>query len=63
MATPQDAIDAIWIKYRNSLTSLSVSLDENEMLKKELDVDFTMPADIVELEQRKIVIAEKFLIA
>jgi hypothetical protein len=52
MATPQDAIDAIWIKYRNSLTSLSVSLDENEMLKKELDLNFTMPADIVELEQR-----------
>ena len=52
MAKPQEALDNIWAKYRKSLNDLSTVLDENEALKAELDIDFTMPEDIVELEKR-----------
>jgi hypothetical protein len=52
MAKPQDEINAIWDKYRTSLTRLSGALDENDALKSDLDIDFTMPADIAELEAK-----------
>ena len=52
MAQPQQEIDGIWAKYRNALTQLNEALDENLALKEELDLDFTMPADIAELEAK-----------
>jgi len=52
MAQPQQEIDGIWAKYRNALTQLNEALDENLALKDELDLDFTMPADIAELEAK-----------
>jgi len=52
MAKPQDEIDAIWGKYRTSLERLSTALDENDALKSDLDIDFTMPGDIAELEAK-----------
>jgi DNA-binding response OmpR family regulator len=52
MAKPQDALDNIWGKYRISLTALSDALDENEVLKADADIDFTVPTDIAELEKR-----------
>ena len=52
MATPQEEIDAIWVKYRQSLTSLANALEENDALKQELAVNFTMPGDIAEIEKR-----------
>lgn len=52
MAKPQDAIDGIWAKYRNTLNQLITTLDENEALRSELDVDFSTPSDIVDLEKR-----------
>lgn len=52
MAKPQDEINAIWDKYRTSLTRLSGALDENDALKSDLDIDFTMPSDIAELEAK-----------
>ena len=52
MAQPQQEIDGIWAKYRNALTQLNEVLDENLALKEELDLDFTMPADIAELEAK-----------
>jgi len=50
MAKPQEALDNIWDKYRKSLTELSAALDENEILKADADIDFTMPEDILALE-------------
>ena len=52
MAQPQQEIDGIWAKYRNAVTQLNEALDENLALKDELDLDFTMPADIAELEAK-----------
>jgi len=52
MAKPQDEINAIWGKYRTSLERLSTALDENDALKSDLDIDFTMPSDIAELEAK-----------
>jgi len=66
MAKPQQEIDGIWAKYKNTLAQLNEvlddnealknelneALDENEALKSELDLDFTMPADIAELEAK-----------
>lgn len=52
MAKPQDEINGIWAKYRTSLTQLITSLEENDALRSELDVDFSTPSDIVDLEKR-----------
>jgi hypothetical protein len=52
MAKPQDEINAIWDKYRTSLERLSTAIDENDALKNDLDIDFTMPSDIAELEAK-----------
>ena len=52
MAKPQEALDNIWEKYRTSLSALADALDENEVLKADADIDFTMPSDIAELEKR-----------
>ena len=52
MAKPQDEINAIWDKYRTSLERLSTALDENDALKSDLDIDFTMPSDVAELEAK-----------
>jgi hypothetical protein len=52
MAKPQDEINAIWDKYRTSLERLSTAIDENDALKSDLDIDFTMPSDIAELEAK-----------
>jgi hypothetical protein len=52
MAKPQEEIDLIWAKYKNALSQLNEALDENEALQSELDLDFTMPADIAELEAK-----------
>ena len=52
MAKPQDEINAIWGKYRTSLERLSNAIDENDELKSDLDIDFTMPSDIAELEAK-----------
>ena len=52
MAKPQDEINAIWGKYRTSLERLSTAIDENDALKNDLDIDFTMPSDIAELEAK-----------
>lgn len=51
MAKPQEALDSIWDKYRTSLTALADALDENETLKADADIDFSMPADIQALEE------------
>ena len=51
MAKPQEALDSIWDKYRTSLTALAEALDENETLKADADIDFSMPADIQALEE------------
>ena len=50
MAKPQEALDNIWAKYRKSLTDLNSALDENEALRADADIDFTMPDDITALE-------------
>ena len=52
MAKPQEALDNIWAKYRKSLNDLKSALDENEALRADADIDFTMPADIKELEDK-----------
>ena len=52
MAKPQDEINAIWDKYRTSLERLSTAIDENDALKIDLDIDFTMPSDVAELEAK-----------
>jgi len=52
MAKPQEALDNIWAKYRKSLNDLNTALDENETLRADADIDFTMPADIKELEAK-----------
>jgi len=52
MAKPQDEINAIWDKYRTSLERLSTAIDENDALKSDLDIDFTMPSDVAELEAK-----------
>ncbi len=52
MAKPQDEINVIWDKYRTSLERLSTAIDENDALKSDLDIDFTMPSDIAELEAK-----------
>ena len=52
MAKPQQEIDEIWAKYKNALSQLNEALDENEALQSELNLDFTMPADIAELEAK-----------
>jgi hypothetical protein len=52
MAKPQDEINVIWSKYRTSLERLSTAIDENDALKSDLDIDFTMPSDIAELEAK-----------
>ncbi len=51
MAKPQEALDSIWDKYRKSLNDVSTLLDENETLKADADIDFTMPEDIQTLEE------------
>jgi hypothetical protein len=48
----QEAIDQVWGKYRKSLASLVDTLAENEQLRKDLAIDFTMPKDIEEAEKR-----------
>ena len=50
MAKPQEALDNIWAKYRKSLNDLNTALDENEALRADADIDFTMPTDIEALE-------------
>lgn len=50
MAKPQEALDNIWDKYRKSLNDLNTALDENEALRADADIDFTMPEDILALE-------------
>jgi len=50
MAKPQEALDNIWDKYRKSLNELNTALDENEALRADADIDFTMPTDIEALE-------------
>jgi hypothetical protein len=50
MAKPQEALDNIWDKYRKSLNDLNTALDENEALRADADIDFTMPTDIEALE-------------
>jgi len=52
MAKPQQEIDAIWARYRAALVQLDEALDENEALKNDLDLDFSTPSDIAELEAR-----------
>ena len=52
MAKPQDEINAIWDKYRTSLERLSTAIDENDALKSDLDINFTMPSDVAELEAK-----------
>jgi len=52
MANPQHEIDAIWARYRAALTQLDEALDENQALKSDLDLDFSTPADIAELEAK-----------
>ena len=52
MAKPQDEINAIWDKYRTSLERFSTAIDENDALKSDLDIDFTMPSDVAELEAK-----------
>ena len=52
MAKPQEEIDLIWAKYKTALSQLDQALDENEALQSELDLDFTMPADIADLEAK-----------
>jgi hypothetical protein len=52
MAKPQEALDNIWAKYRKSLNDLNSALDENEALRADADIDFTMPNDIKELEAK-----------
>ena len=52
MAKPQQEIDDIWAKYKTALSQLNEALDENEALQCELDLDFTMPADIAALEAK-----------
>jgi len=52
MAKPQEALDNIWAKYRTSLTTLISTLEENDVLRKELDINLDMPEDIAELEKR-----------
>ena len=51
MAKPQEALDSIWNKYRKALNDVSSLLDENETLKADADIDFSMPADIQALEE------------
>ena len=51
MAKPQQALDSIWVKYRKALNDVSSLLDENETLKADADIDFSMPADIQALEE------------
>jgi hypothetical protein len=48
----QESIDEVWKKYRKSLTALAEALDENESLKNELNIDFTIPEDIKKLEKK-----------
>jgi len=50
MAKPQEALDNIWDKYRKSLNDLNTALDENEALRADADIDFTMHTDIEALE-------------
>ena len=52
MAKPPEEIDLIWAKYKTALSQLDEALDENEALQSELDLDFTMPADIADLEAK-----------
>ena len=52
MAKPQELVDGIWAKYRTSLTTLISTLEENDVLRKELDINLDMPEDIAELEKR-----------
>jgi peptidoglycan hydrolase CwlO-like protein len=48
----QQSIDQLWEKYRTALSKLDHALDENEKLKSQLEIDFTMPKDIKELEKK-----------
>lgn len=52
MAKPQQEIDAIWARYRAALVQLDEALDENQALKSDLDLDFSTPADIAQLEAK-----------
>lgn len=55
----QEELNQIWDKYRKALVALSKVIDENEQLRKQLDLDFTMPQDIVELEAKVEAILNK----
>ena len=48
----QEELNQIWDKYRKALIVLSKVIEENEQLRKQLDLDFTMPQDIVDLESK-----------
>jgi len=48
----QEEVNQIWDKYRKALMALSKVLDENDMLRKQLDLDFSIPQDIVDLESK-----------
>jgi len=55
MTEKQETINTLWSKYKKTLQMLSDALDENVSLKQSLTdatVDLTMPADIVELENK-----------
>jgi hypothetical protein len=48
----QEELNQIWDKYRRTLIVLSKVIEENEQLRKQLDLDFTMPQDILDLESK-----------
>lgn len=48
----QQSIDGLWEKYRTALSNLDHALDENASLRGQLEIDFTMPKDIKELEKK-----------
>ncbi len=48
----QEELNQIWDKYRKALIVLSKVIEENEQLRQQLDLDFTMPQDIVDLESK-----------
>lgn len=48
----QEELNQIWDKYRKALIVLSKVIEENEQLRKQLELDFTMPQDILDLESK-----------
>jgi len=55
MTDKQETINTLWTKYKKTLQMLSDALDENASLKQSLtdaQLDFTMPEDIIELENK-----------